>query len=64
MTLRPCKAAIDCVGFIYTIDRVIDLIIAEQITDPDAIDEFNDLKEKMQKRLDKWIEDHVDFDAN
>jgi len=61
MSLRPCKAAIDCVGFIYQIDRVIDLIIAEQITDPDAIDEFNELKERMQKRLDKWIEKHVDF---
>lgn len=61
MTGRVCKSAVDCVGFIYQIDRVIDLIIAEQITDPDAIDEFNELKERMQKRLDKWIEKHVDF---
>lgn len=63
MTGRACKAAVDCTGFIYTIDRVIDLIIADKITDPAAIDEFNELKEKMQKRLDRWIEQNVDFDA-
>lgn len=63
MTGRACKAAADCTGFIYTIDKVIDLIICEQITDPEAIDEFNEMKEKMQKKLDKWLKDYVDFEA-
>jgi len=61
MSGRPCKAAIDCTGFIYQLDRVIDLILTGHITDPGAIDEFNELKEKMQKKLDKWIEKNVDF---
>ena len=57
----PCKAAIDCTGFLYSLDKAVDLIIAGHITDPEAIDDFNALKEKMQKGFDRWVEKHVEF---
>jgi hypothetical protein len=63
MSGARCKAAIDCTGFLYTLDRIVDLILFQEITDAEAIDDFNKMKEGFQKRVDRWIAEHVDFNA-
>lgn len=61
MSARACKAAIDCTGFIFHLVMTILLIITGQIKDKNAIDSFNDLKEKMQSMYDEWREEHINF---
>jgi hypothetical protein len=63
MSSRVCKAAIDCTGFLYELDRTVDLIMHEHITDPEAIDAFNDMKTKFEQRYEAWKAQYVDFDA-
>ena len=62
MSGRSCKAAIDCTGFLYEIDRTVDLILHGLIDDPDAIDDFNDMKEGFEKKYQKWKAKHVSFE--
>lgn len=61
MTNRVCKAAIDCTGFICELQNTVLLIVTEQITNPDAIDAFNDLKTKMEQKYEAWKAEWVDF---
>jgi len=63
MSGRACKSAVDCTGFICEIEMAVHLIINGLISDPDAIDDFNEMKEKMEKRFEKWKAKHVDFDG-
>ena len=61
MTGRACKAAADCTGFLYEVDKSVDLILHGHISD-DGIDAFNEMKEKMEKQFEKWKEKYIDFE--
>ena len=60
MTGRVCKAAVDCTGFLYEVDKAVDLILHGHISD-DGIDEFNDMKEGFEKEFEKWKKEFVEF---
>ena len=61
MSGRSCKAAVDCTGFLYEIDRTVDLVLHGDTSD-EGIDAFNDMKAKMEKKFEKWKEEYVDFE--
>jgi len=61
MTGRACKAAVDCTGFLYEIDKAVDLILHGFISD-EGTDDFNDMKEGFEKDFEKWKAKHVSFD--
>ena len=56
-----CKAAIDCTGFLYSVDKAVDLIINDKITDPEAIEAFNEMKLEMESAFRKWVDKYVEF---
>ncbi len=62
MTGRACKAAADCTGFLYEIDKSVDLILHGHIAD-EGIDAFNEMKEGFEKEFEKWKKTHIDFDS-
>ena len=63
MSNRACKSAIDCNGEVLeAITNVPLLIVNHAITDDDAIDAFNSMKEGWAAQYRQWKEDHVDFD--
>ena len=63
MSGRACKSAIDCNGEILeAITNVPLLILNHAITDDDAIDAFNLMKEGWAAQYRQWKEDHVSFD--
>lgn len=64
MSGRACKAAIDCTGFLYELDRTVDLILHGHIDNHAAIDAFNEMKAGFEQRYERWKEKYVDFDAN
>lgn len=64
MSGRVCKSAADCNGeLMEAIERIPDLIIAEQITDPEAIDTFNRMKAGWAGEYARWKSAYLDFDA-
>jgi len=56
-----CKVAIDCTGFLYSIDKAVDLIINDKITDPEAIEAFNEMKFEMESAFREWVDKYVEF---
>lgn len=63
MSGQKCKSAIDCNGFICELQNTVLLIVTDNITDPEAIDAFNQLKEKMSAKYEQWKETYIDFDS-
>lgn len=62
MTDRACKAAADCTGEIMeAITNIPLLIVNNQITDDDAIDSFNAMKEHWAKEYRQWKAKNLNF---
>ena len=61
MSNRPCKAAIDCNGELMEMITNVPLLAVTGHLSDEALDDFNEMKQKMARRYLRWKEKHVDF---
>ena len=61
MSGRKCKGLIDCNGELLEATQMVPLLIVNDLLSDEAIDDFNEGKERFAEWYSGWKRRHIDF---